>query len=167
MKYGYENPLSAQLEITADCNNNCIHCYNYWRSSTEQLPAFKEEYVSALISNLVSNGIYYLAITGGEPMLHPELFMTLLKESARNKIVIWVNSNLTLLTHDIADVLKQSGAILRTSILSFDPYTHDQIAGRNGAFNETISGIQTAIEYKIPYYHNIQLRRLISSGYRF
>jgi len=27
-----KSPLTAQLELTYACNNNCIYCYNPWRN---------------------------------------------------------------------------------------------------------------------------------------
>jgi len=24
-------PISAQIEVTEECDNCCLHCYNFWR----------------------------------------------------------------------------------------------------------------------------------------
>ena len=30
-------PPVVHWEVTPECNHNCIHCYNYWRSDKENL----------------------------------------------------------------------------------------------------------------------------------
>lgn len=155
MRYGYDNPPSAQLELTAECNNNCIHCYNYWRSSNAHLPVFAEKNIGKLISNLTSNRIFNLAITGGEPMLHPNLFISLLEQATSEGISCWVNSNLTLLTDDIAKKLYDYRVVVRTSLLSCVSSVHDRIVGRKGAFSETITGIKLLLEVNVPLHVNM------------
>ena len=30
-----KNPPTMQWEMTAECNHDCTHCYNYWRKDFE------------------------------------------------------------------------------------------------------------------------------------
>ncbi|MCK4823207.1 radical SAM protein [bacterium] len=160
MRYGYENPRSAQLELTAQCNNKCIHCYNYWRSSGKELPSIQPDSLRLIIENLKINDINYLAITGGEPMLYPELFLEALNQATAEGISCWINSNLTLLTAEIAKKLKESKAVVRTSVLSYDPVQHNRITCRKGSFEETIRGIKLLSEFNVSLHVNMVVMKL-------
>ena len=35
-------PPNVQWEVTAECNHNCIHCYNYWRKDYEKFIGMKK-----------------------------------------------------------------------------------------------------------------------------
>lgn len=141
MKYGYDFPLSAQIELTSECNLKCVHCYNYWRSSETNLPVFPQEKIKHTLAELVNNGIFHLAITGGEPLLHPG-FTSLLECASSLGISCWVNSNLTVLSPQTISALINHNVTIRTSLLSYNPTTHDRIVCFDGAFKKTISGIE-------------------------
>ena len=69
----YKAPLSIQLELTSACNHKCIHCYNYWREPGDSLGTIRKENLHRIIQNLVKSEVADLILTGGEPLLFPEL----------------------------------------------------------------------------------------------
>lgn len=67
------SPVYVQIEITSNCNNKCLHCYNFWRY--DQTNERKELSISEwkkVAKILGENDIFYATITGGEPFVAKE-----------------------------------------------------------------------------------------------
>ena len=62
-------PLSASLELTYRCNWRCVFCYNPRHHDRRGLSG--AEWVGVL-DELRALGTLYVALTGGEPLTHPE-----------------------------------------------------------------------------------------------
>src|SRR5713101_832116 len=71
-------PLNVTLEITLRCNLRCVHCYNFDRD-LPYLPLKKREEelsdveILRILDQVRDEGCLYLALTGGEALLHPRL----------------------------------------------------------------------------------------------
>ena len=101
--YAYKGPGFAQIDLTNNCNNDCIGC---WCNSPlleekkinpeikrQSLP-FKR--VIKLIDELYKMGashIYYAG--GGEPFMHPQI-MDILRYTKKRGLTCYVNTNFTL-----------------------------------------------------------------------
>ncbi len=66
------------FELTQRCNHDCLHCYNAWKN---ELPApyppgelDTAETLALLDKLLDESGAELLTLTGGEPLLRPDLF---------------------------------------------------------------------------------------------
>lgn len=140
-------PVSVQLEITEKCNNNCIHCYNYWRE--EKRGGFKTlsaDKLSFIADQLIKNKIFSVTLTGGEPLLAWHILPALISKLTASGISVGMNSNLTLLTPEIAKLLVISGLkSILVSVLSYKEEVHDKISNHKGAFRKTIEGIRVAM----------------------
>ena len=64
-------PLAVHLEIITDCNLRCRHCFAHSPSRHER-PMPVEE-MDRLFGELAAIGSFRLGLTGGEPLLHPDL----------------------------------------------------------------------------------------------
>lgn len=144
-------PISVQLEITGDCNNNCIYCYNHWREQGVKSPApFSSKELDYICDQIISCKVFKVTLTGGEPLLFWKNILTVIKRLSSEKIDVTLNSNLAMLTPEIAAELKRSGlkSILVT-ILSDDEAVHDFLSCRTGAWRKTIKGIKVAIAQRL------------------
>jgi len=146
----FKSPFSAQLELTTECNNHCIHCYNHWRKGYSVDNTLKESEIEAIIRNLKKSEVPSLLITGGEPMLYPELMFKAFELSEKMGLKCSLNSNLTLVTEEIAKELKRFKSNVLTSILSFDSKLHDSITSSKGSFERLLEGIKILQRYKVP-----------------
>ena len=69
-----ENPFFV-YEITQRCNLNCIYCYNVWNETDypEKEPGLDE--IKFLFNKLLDEtNIDQISISGGEPMLHKDIY---------------------------------------------------------------------------------------------
>lgn len=146
----FKSPFSAQLELTTECNHKCIHCYNHWRKCSSEDKTLNESEIEAIIVNLKESEVPSLLITGGEPMLYPDLMFKAFEVSEKMGIKCSLNSNLTLVTEDIAKKLKRFKSNVLTSILSFDGKLHDSITTSQGSFRRLLEGIKILQRYEVP-----------------
>jgi len=140
----FKSPLTAQLEITSRCNQKCIHCYNYWRAENSDETTLTEERLIKIMQNLRDSEVMSMVITGGEPMIYPSLLIKGLELAKDFGIRCSINSNLTLVTLDIAQAIKRNGTGVLTSMLSFDPDEHDRLTNSKGSHGRLLRGIKVS-----------------------
>ena len=155
-----KSPVAVQLELTTGCNHKCVHCYNHWRKNSEKDKTLNKEEVKKIIENLKSSEVPNLLITGGEPMLYPDLMISAFEFARSVGLGCSLNSNLTLVTPEIAKELKRLNVGVLTSILSFDKGLHDNITASTGSFNRLIEGIRLVMKCGVPVSANMVVMRM-------
>ncbi|MBI4153940.1 radical SAM protein, partial [Candidatus Woesearchaeota archaeon] len=63
---------SANFMLDYACNQDCLFCLNEWRGKSFGKQLTLEERKKA-IDQLIANGIQYLTLSGGEPLLDKDL----------------------------------------------------------------------------------------------
>lgn len=148
-----KSPLSAQLEVTGECNHTCQHCYNFWRDkdkshemSPKKTSAFMSKDAALVILKKLSDAeVFSVVITGGEPLLNLSLCLECIKFARLHKMEVGMNSNLTPLTEDGARRLKDAGLKhILTSILGPNAEIHDSITQHPNSFDLLIKKIKIA-----------------------
>ncbi len=125
------------LHLTQECNLNCAHCAvmdGRWGSGT-----LSAERIAALIDEFAAAGGRSIALTGGEPLLHPDA-LAIIEHAARRLHTI-LATNGTLVTRRIAGVVADLGITLQISLDGATAEVHDRIRGA-GAFQQTWQGIE-------------------------
>ncbi len=128
-------------EVTRSCNLNCIHC----RAAAERGPYPGELSTGEalrLIEEIVSFSQPVVILTGGEPLLRPDIY-DLARYGTEKGLRMVMAPNGTLLDAEKAARLKASG-IQRVSI-SLDgaaAESHDRFRQVGGAFAGALRGIQ-------------------------
>ena len=133
------------LELTRACNLHCVHCLNNSGQKLQNQLAFYE--LQKLVEHLSSGGIQEIRFTGGEPLVYEHIY-ELIKLATDNGIYTSIGTNGTLITENVARLLKQAG--LKKAVVSVDGtlQKHDEIRGK-GNFEKTISGINNLEKYGI------------------
>lgn len=145
-------PLQTiQLEITNKCNLRCKHCY---------LGKYEENINDIMVENLISQakdmGVVNFDITGGEPLLYPEIEKILSKILEMGmKIVVFTNA--VRLPQKVKLLIdKYYGIQFKVSLDGWDAESHDYIRGR-GTYNKTIENIKTIKNSNVPVSINVVL----------
>lgn len=140
-------------EVTRTCNLACIHC----RAAAQDHPYENElstEECFGLLDNIASFASPIIILTGGEPLLRPDIFEIASYGNEKGlRMTMAVNG--TLLSSDIARKMLDSG-IQRISI-SLDGATaasHDAFRQVPGAFEGALKGIANARETGLPFQVN-------------
>lgn len=107
-EFAYTGPKLVQIDITNNCNNDCVGC---WCHSTyleeKQMPAAQKrkfipfDKMVEILDELRTMGcreIYYAG--GGDPSTHPR-FMEILEKTKQNGFIAYVNTNFTLFSKDM------------------------------------------------------------------
>ena len=91
-------PLSASLELTYRCNWRCVFCYNPRHNDLRGLPTARWLDV---LDELRGLGTLYVALTGGEPLTHPE-FLTIARGVRERALALRILTNGALVTEPLA-----------------------------------------------------------------
>jgi len=130
-------------ETTRNCNLSCIHC----RAAATMGPYENEldtEAGLALLDQIGEVGQPVVILTGGEPLLRPDIF-ELARHGTKKGLRMVMAPNGTLITEAIAREMVESG-IQRISV-SLDGATkesHDKFRQVDGAYKGAIQGIEFA-----------------------
>ena len=151
-------PVLVNWEVTPICNHNCLHCYNYWRDDGN-LEKLTSDYINLnqiIVNELVNNHVFKVIITGGEPLIVLDEIADSIRFLSENGVSVYLNSNLTLLTHEKAKLLKDCGIkSILVSLPSADPETCDKITNKQGSLEKIKEGILIAKEYDFKIFTNM------------
>ena len=121
------------------CNLTCKHCYA--TSADIDFPGeLSTEEVYAVMDDLKSFGVSVLILSGGEPLMRPDIF-EISRHAKDMGFYVGLSSNGTLITEDnIADIVDIGYDYVGVSLDGLRE-THDYFRRRQGAFDESIRGI--------------------------
>jgi Fe-coproporphyrin III synthase len=126
---------SIFLHITTRCNLSCKHCYIVGPADCD-LPV---SLILRLIDEMQEHPCTSATLSGGEPLLHPEI-MTILAYASR-KTELQLLTNGTLITEEWAAILGQTISAVQISVDGSTRAVHDAIRGK-GAFDGTMKAVE-------------------------
>ena len=139
---------SLYLYIAGSCNLACRHC---WIE-----PDFKPDRVNGRFVHLdhlekavreaKPLGLKSVKLTGGEPLLHPEI-RKILTLCAAAGVDILLETNGVLLDDDLAHFMKGIGRVrfVSVSVDGSTPEVHDKLRGVEGSHEAALSGIRALV----------------------
>ena len=137
----FPGPSHAQIGVTDVCPQNCAYCYNRGRKGV----VMETETILALIRDLKRMGVFWIGLTGGEPLLNRDLprIVEAIGEDCSSKLFTTGHG----LTKDLAARLREAGLVYVTVSLDHrDEETHDRIRGYRGAFRTALRAIEMFLE---------------------
>ena len=139
------SPFLIVWNFTNACNLRCKHCY---QNASLPLPSelTLEEKLN-VINQLDRAGIPLIALSGGEPTIHPD-FLKIVEEGSRRGIYMAVATNgLRFSSMEFTEkALKAGLKYVEVSLDSVNPEIHDEIRGVKGAWETTINGVRNLVE---------------------
>lgn len=106
-------PPLVWLEITKKCNLKCPHCYIDGGEMRDN--EMSSEQIHAVIDEMGDMGVWAIAITGGEPTLHPD-FVSFVKHARDRNILVGVATHGLHLTDKLLESLPKEGVIISISL---------------------------------------------------
>jgi radical SAM protein with 4Fe4S-binding SPASM domain len=153
-------PLNVMIELTQRCNIRCQHCYNFDRdlprrdsSCATGQPELSRDELLGLISTVHAAGCLFLNFTGGEALLHPDLF-ALMDHATSLNMAIGLLTNGVLLRPGLVAGLARYRNLTRVGISLYgaSAAVHDQITQAPGSFERTWAGIRRLRDKNIPVF---------------
>jgi radical SAM protein with 4Fe4S-binding SPASM domain len=131
-------PLTVHVDLTYRCNERCEHCYLEHDDKGEM----SYEEISRLFAQLADAGVFFLTLSGGEPMIRRDFFDIV----ARARALLFnvkVKTNAVLIREAEARRLRALGVEqMQVSVYSHRAEIHDGITKLPGSLRRTIEGIR-------------------------
>ena len=170
MNYNYKinnikSPLSVQFELTYNCNNRCIFCYNVNkhpenttdRCQFDKMLSFDE--VCRLLDKLYDAEIFELIFTGGEPTLHPD-FLGILEYARHKGLNASFITNGNLMSPEYVKHVCDLGIRgVQVSLHGSNAEIHEGITRIRHSFEKTVKGIKNLAEAGIQVSINMTVCR--------
>lgn len=88
-------PVFGSADITNSCNLRCKHCY-WWQNRKPQKELSPDEWRTTVRENFIKKGVMSVSLTGGEPLLRPDVIEAILEEMRWKYVTIVTNGTLPL-----------------------------------------------------------------------
>jgi radical SAM protein with 4Fe4S-binding SPASM domain len=137
------------LEVTASCNNTCLHCYAASGPCKHEDIVLKERWLS-VISEARCAGASAVQLIGGEPLMYPGWRDLIIKACEEGYEYIEIFTNATLLTDSDIEFLKTNGVRIATTIYADNADVHDKVTLHQGSFHKTMTNIKKILANNIP-----------------
>ncbi|MHA3963201.1 MAG: radical SAM protein [Candidatus Thorarchaeota archaeon SMTZ1-45] len=137
-------PFQVVWNVTKSCNLRCKHCYE---SAGQKDPnELSTKQALRVIDKLADAGVVFLAFSGGEPTIRPDI-LTLIRRATEQEMYVAVATNgIAFSNPDRVRLFKNAGMkFVQISIDGANAVTHDEFKGVPGAFARTISGIRNCV----------------------
>ena len=129
--------------VTRRCNLHCLHCY----IAADSQPDPRELDTRAafrVVNQLAAYGVPVLLLSGGEPLLRPDL-LDVAHYATRRGLRVGLSTNGTLLTPEVVRALKRVGVAYIGVSIDGPEAVNDRFRGSRGAFRQALTGVRNAL----------------------
>ena len=121
------------------CNLTCKHCYSI--SADVDFPGeLSTQQVFDTMDDLKAFGVPVLILSGGEPLLRPDIF-SVAKRAKQQGFYVGLSSNGTLITEENIEAIAEAGFNYVGVSLDGLEENHDKFRRKQGAFKASMHGI--------------------------
>ncbi len=143
-----EYPLrQIYFYLTEGCNLACRHCWLAPKLDPDgtRYPVLAPDDFDTVIRQARPLGLQSVKLTGGEPLLHPQI-SALLNIIRREELGLVVETNGVLCTPELAAEIAAVGrAFVSVSLDGADAATHEWVRGVPGSFERALTGIRNLV----------------------
>ncbi len=143
-------PFLIVWNFTNLCNFRCLHCY---QRASQPLPSeLNLEEKLRVIDQLDRAGVAAVALSGGEPTIHPD-FLRVVSELSGRGIYTAVATNGWLFAdkEKLEKAVKAGLQYVEVSVDSAKPEKHDEFRGVPGAWRRAVKALENAVELGISH----------------
>jgi SynChlorMet cassette radical SAM/SPASM protein ScmF len=133
--------------LTEGCNLACRHCWiaPKYQGGGKSYPALPVELFESIIQQGKPLGLSSVKLTGGEPLLHPQI-RELLDIVRKEDLGLTVETNGVLCTPELAkDLASCKGPFVSVSLDGADAETHEWMRGVEGSFEAALQGVRNLV----------------------
>ena len=152
----------ATIFMTGNCNSNCLMCpssdYERHLDYGDRGPLI-DDYIRMLPTNL-----RYYVVTGGEPTMKPQLFLTVMRQLATYfpyaEGLLLTNGRSFSISSFLDSMMEHCPPYLTVGIPihASNPGLHDEITRAHGSFLQTVQGIRNLLDRGI----SVELRIVVT-----
>lgn len=154
-------PISGTFELIPLCNLNCRMCYiRIDRAQMEHQGHLHTgaEWIS-LAERAAKEGMLFLLLTGGEPLLHPD-FQEIYCKIQKMGVFLTINTNGTLITPQLADFFAENlPRRINLTLYGSKPETYRRLCGSAIAFEQAAKAVRLLKERHVPVKLNATISR--------
>ena len=161
-------PYRLDLALTYRCNNDCAHCYNVEHPALSRLPSGEAGVMDELSTDdwkLVLDrawqmGVPHIIFTGGEPTLREDL-PELIAHAEQNGQITGLNTNARRLSDAryVGKLVEAGLDHVQITLESNEMDIHDGMVRSQGAFTQTVKGLQNALDNRLYVMTNTTMLR--------
>lgn len=131
-------PFSAHLDLTYRCNERCEHCYLDHDDKGEM----STTEICDLLEQMAEAGVFFLTLSGGEPLLRRDCF-EIIQRARALLFNVKLKTNAVLIRESEAMRLRALGVEqVQISVYSHRPEVHDAITKLPGSLKRTLGAIR-------------------------
>lgn len=138
-------PKSVTFRISGSCNLRCKMCIGQNSGLLDSAQMLPFSILKKVIDAVYPNKLH-VAITGGEPLLHPEIIKSV-RYIKDHGLCCSLTTNGWLLEQYANEICKQPPDTLGVSLDGTESI-HDSIRGRTGSFQKAMRGIESIRKFK-------------------
>lgn len=142
-------PQLLILDITHKCNLSCNIC-EIWKTADTQSDIERTQ-INKIIFDAVNIGIPEIALSGGEPLLRPDIFELLddvRRSGVRNLGILTNGLIIKELLPRLEPYLQDKTITLVVSLDSLNPKLHNKIRNHDSAWQKTVDGLKALASLK-------------------
>ncbi|MCL5735190.1 MAG: radical SAM protein [Actinobacteria bacterium] len=158
-KDAYPWPRLVFWETTAACNLVCSHCRRTDVTDEVSPDDLSVREAEGLIDELSGWGRTILVLSGGEPLLRPDIFH-LMSYAGKRGLIVALATNGTLIDQGVAKRIRESGVDrVSISLDGADELTHDTFRRLPGSFRSAIAGAEALRAAGTPIQINVTVAK--------
>lgn len=147
---------SVMLELTYNCSEQCVHCYNIGASHSEnqishrdQIKGLDFEDYKKIIEELYTQGLFKVSLSGGDPFSNPNAW-DIIEYLYDKEIAFDILTNGQKLTGQTLKLAEYYPRSVGVSVYSSEPGIHDKITRVPGSWKKSIHVLEELGDLSVP-----------------
>ena len=151
-------PFVVMLELTYNCNEKCVHCFNPGAARNDQEKSYRnareeigiKEYES-LLDELKELGVVKIILTGGDPFVKKDIWK-LIELIYERDFALDIYTNGLAILGRVEKLARFYPRSIGLSVYSQVEEVHDGITRVNGSLKKTLMVAQELAKFGVPIY---------------
>jgi len=101
-------PIFGSADVTNFCNLKCKHCY-WWLNRKLHKELSSDEWRDVVRENFIEKGVISISLTGGEPLLRPDVIEAIISEMKWRYVTVVTNGTLPLVDFSVGYFISIDG----------------------------------------------------------